>query len=101
MAAWEGSRREVSMSDRVGVGALSGAVGGGGIDFDVAARASQAAFSSSSLPHVSILLVCIDYRIGVPFDFFLQFLQRGPVLLVLRIRFLHDWRKRNFFLYKY
>lgn len=49
MAACSGSRREVSISESVGSGVCVEGAGGGGMDFDVAARASQELFSSSSL----------------------------------------------------
>lgn len=49
MAACSGSRSEVSMSESVGSGAFLDGAGGGGMDAGLAARASQAVFSSSSL----------------------------------------------------
>jgi hypothetical protein len=49
MAACSGSRRDVSMSDSVGVAPGCEGADGGCIVVDVAARTSQAAFSSSSL----------------------------------------------------
>jgi hypothetical protein len=50
MAAWAGSRREVSMSDSVGAEVGIEGAGGGGLGFEADAMASQAAFSSSRLP---------------------------------------------------
>jgi hypothetical protein len=49
MAACSGSSREVSIPDNVGVEPGFEGAGGGGIVVDAAARASHAAFSSSSL----------------------------------------------------
>ena len=52
--ACAGSRREVSMSERVGIEVVSEGAGGGGMVVVVAARASQDAFSCSSLTFISI-----------------------------------------------
>lgn len=56
-AAWEGSRREVSMEAREGGLTSSGCIiGGGGAGLDeLDASASHAAFSSSSLDNVSFV----------------------------------------------
>lgn len=52
MAACSGSRSEVSIADSGGVGALLDGAGGGGLDIEKDARASQAPISSSSLSPV-------------------------------------------------
>lgn len=49
MAAWSGSRNEMSMSDSEGVDVGIEGAGGGGMVFEDEAMASHAAFSSSSL----------------------------------------------------
>lgn len=49
MSACEGSRREASISLSAGLGVCIVGGGGGGMQVDDEARASQAAFSSSSL----------------------------------------------------
>lgn len=49
MAAWAGSRREVSISDSVGADVGIEGAGGGGLVFEADAMASHAVFSSSRL----------------------------------------------------
>jgi len=49
MAAWAGSRRDVSISDSVGVDVGIEGAGGGALVFEADAMASHAAFSSSRL----------------------------------------------------
>lgn len=74
MAACTGSSSEASMVDNVGAGRLVEGTGGGGIDFEVEASASQAAFSASSL-HFQSAKIGISLAYDVPFDLIFQLLQ--------------------------
>jgi len=90
MEAWEGSRREMSMSERDG-GPVEGRRGGGWVSvrFGGAFRASHAAFSSSSL-WILLLVRLRENREGTdePSDFFLELLYCGCVFDVLGVRLL-------------
>jgi len=76
MEAWDGSRREASMSAKVGVVDCIVGGAGGGMDVEDEARASQAAFSSSRLKNVSEIASYggVSRSLAVPFDFFVHLL---------------------------